>query len=122
VIWSGNGRELFFQNLDNRTMVTDYTATGDSFVPRKPHLGQVSKLHGIDGVLNYDLAPDGKRFAVFLNLNAAAEEKGEVHIAFRLNFFEELRSARSGVEQIAFHGSGLLSRDLVMWPGNARAG
>ena len=34
-VWSRNGRELFFQNLDNRIMVTDYTATEDSFVARQ---------------------------------------------------------------------------------------
>lgn len=43
------------------------------------------------GVLNYDLAPDGKSFAIFPELTAPAEEKGSVHIAFLLNFFDELR-------------------------------
>ena len=31
-IWSRNGRELFFQNLDNRIMVTDYEVKNESFM------------------------------------------------------------------------------------------
>jgi hypothetical protein len=31
--WSRNGRELFFETLDNRIMVVNYLANGDSFVP-----------------------------------------------------------------------------------------
>ena len=90
-VWSRNGRELFFQNLDNRIMVTDYTVTADSFVPRKPHLWSDQQLHNINGVLNYDLAPDGERFAIIPELKAPEEEKGNVHMAFLLNFFDELR-------------------------------
>jgi hypothetical protein len=92
VIWSRNGRKLFFQNLDQPHHRDGLYGDGRLLRPPQaaPAVGRVSKLHGIDGVLNYDLAPDGKRFAVFLNLNAAAEEKREVHIAFLLNFFDEL--------------------------------
>ncbi len=90
-IWSRNFRELFFQNLDNRIMVTDYTATADSFMPGKPRLWSDYQLHAVSGALNYDLAPDGKRFAIFPELKAPAEEKGNVHVTFLLNFFDELR-------------------------------
>ena len=44
-VWSRNSRELFFQNLDNRIMVTDYTVTEDSFMPDKPHLWSDQRLH-----------------------------------------------------------------------------
>ena len=90
-IWSRNGRELFFQNLDNRIMVTDYEPKNESFVAGKPRLWSDQQLHDIGGILNYDLAPDGKRFAIFPELNAPAEEKGAVHMTFLLNFFDELR-------------------------------
>ena len=89
-IWSRNGRELFFENLDNRIMVTDYEPRNDSFVAGKPRLWSDQQFRA-GGTLNYDLAPDGKRFAMFPNLNAPAEEKGAVHMAFLLNFFDELR-------------------------------
>jgi serine/threonine-protein kinase len=90
-IWSRNGRELFFQNLDNRIMVTDYEAKNESFVAGKPRLWSDQQFHDLNGILNYDLAPDGMRFAIFPNVNAPAEEKGPVHVTFLLNFFDELR-------------------------------
>jgi hypothetical protein len=39
----------------------------------------------------YDLAPDGKRFAVILNADGTAEQKPILHVTFLLNFFDELR-------------------------------
>jgi hypothetical protein len=41
--------------------------------------------------MNYGLALDGKRFAIFPNSNAPAENKGAAHMTFLLNFFDELR-------------------------------
>jgi Tol biopolymer transport system component len=90
-IWSRNSRELFFQNQDHRIMVTDYETKSDSFVAGRPRLWSDQQLQDPSGDRNYDLAPDGKRFAIFPNLNAPAEEKGSVHVTFLLNFFDELR-------------------------------
>src|SRR5260370_21735084 len=71
-VWSRNGRELFFENLDNRIMVTDYTATGESFLARKPRPSSDRQLQPVGGPLNYDLPPDRKRFAICPELNAPA--------------------------------------------------
>jgi Tol biopolymer transport system component/predicted Ser/Thr protein kinase len=90
-VWSPDGRELFFQNLDNRIMVADCETKNQSFIAGKPRLWSDQQLHDVSGLLNYDLALDGKRFAVLPNVHAPAEEKGAVHIAFLLNFFDELR-------------------------------
>jgi hypothetical protein len=90
-IWSHKGRELFFQNRDNRIMVTDYERKNESFVADKPRVWSDQQVRNLGGPLNYDLAPDGKRFAIFPNQNAPAEEKGSVHMTFLLNFFDELR-------------------------------
>jgi hypothetical protein len=38
---------------------------------------------------NFDVAPDGKRFAVVQA--EASEQKGPQHVTFLLNFFDELR-------------------------------
>jgi len=89
-VWSPKGRDLFFQNLDNRIMVTDYEVKTESFVAGKPRVWSDQQLRDLGGALNYDLAPDGKRFAIFPALKAV-EEKGDVHMAFLLNFFDELR-------------------------------
>jgi hypothetical protein len=39
----------------------------------------------------YDVAPDGKRFAVVLNADGTAEPKPITRLAFLVNFFDELR-------------------------------
>jgi hypothetical protein len=72
-------------------MVEDYTATRDSFMPGKPRMWSNQQLHAVGGALNYDLARDGKRFAILPELKAPTEEKGNVHVTFLLNFFDELR-------------------------------
>jgi Tol biopolymer transport system component len=90
-IWSRNGREIFFLNLDSRIMVTDYTATRDSFVPGKPRLWSDQQVRDLGGIPNYDLAPDGKSFAIFPELKPTTADKGDVHMTFLLNFFDELR-------------------------------
>jgi len=95
-VWWRNGRELFFQNLDNRIVVTDYEGKSESYAPGKPHLWSDQQLHDLDGVLNYDLAPDGKQFAILAELKSSAEEKGDVHMTFLLNFFDELHRRAPG--------------------------
>jgi serine/threonine-protein kinase len=72
-------------------MVTDYEVKNESFADGKPRLWSDQRVQDLSGLPNYDLAPDGKRFAVFPNLTAAAEEKGDVHMTFLLNFFDEIR-------------------------------
>jgi Tol biopolymer transport system component len=64
--WSRQGKELFYRSLDNRIMVADYSASGDSFHAEKPRLwspGQFQFTRLAVGT-NYDLHPDGKRFVV----------------------------------------------------------
>jgi serine/threonine-protein kinase len=90
-IWSRNGREIFFETLDNRIMVTDYGVKGESFTSEKPRIWSNVKIREIGDLWNLDLAPDGKRFAVFPLPDAGGERKGMVHVAFLENFFDELR-------------------------------
>jgi Tol biopolymer transport system component len=92
-IWSRDGRELFYETLDNRIMAATYTAKGDSFAADKPRLWsntQIMDLFGT-GIWNLDLSPDGKRFAVIPRPEATGEQKGSVHVTVLLNFFDELR-------------------------------
>jgi Tol biopolymer transport system component/predicted Ser/Thr protein kinase len=91
-IWSRDGRELFYETLDNRIMVSTYTANAASFAPNKPRLWSNTQVLGLAPVLwNLDLARDGKRFAVFPIPEATGEQKGSVHVTVLLNFFDELR-------------------------------
>jgi Tol biopolymer transport system component len=88
--WSNNGRELFYEAADNRIMVLDYTVNGATFAAGKPRLWSDRQLFQ-PARSNLDLAPDGKRFAVFTLPETAPGEKGSVHVTMLLNFFDELK-------------------------------
>ena len=84
--WSRNRRELFYLTQDNKIEVATYTASNDSFRSDKPRLwspGQFTER-------NFDLHPDGKRFAV-LKASANNQSPPIDKVIFILNFFEELR-------------------------------
>jgi serine/threonine-protein kinase len=89
-LWSDNGRELFYETADNRIMVVDYTVDGASFVAGKPRPWSDRQIF-YTGTSNLDLAPGGKRFAVFSTPETAPSEKGSVHVTMLLNFFDELK-------------------------------
>jgi Tol biopolymer transport system component len=88
--WSRNGKELFYRTADSKIMVVTYTTSGDSFRADKSQLwspGQFTE-RGL-GNYNFDLHPDGKRFAV---LKAGTEQTPAVNkVSFIFNFFDELR-------------------------------
>jgi hypothetical protein len=91
-VWSRNGRELFYETLDNRIMVSTYTAKADSLAADKPRLWSNTQIRNIAGAQwNLDLAPDGKRFAVIPRPEATDDQKGSVHVTVLINFFDELR-------------------------------
>jgi serine/threonine-protein kinase len=89
-LWSNNRHELFYESVDNRIMVVDYTVEGDSFLPGKPRPWFDKQLF-FTGTSNLDLAPDGKRFVVLSPPETTGEEKGSVHVTMLLNFFDELK-------------------------------
>jgi hypothetical protein len=84
---------LFFRALDRRIMTVAYTANGNSFVAGKPCVWSEKRILdlGSPPIPTFDLAPDGKRFAVVLYPDGTAEQKPITHLTFVLNFFEELR-------------------------------
>ena len=84
LVWSKKGPELFYRSSEGM-MIASYTTNGDAFVASKPRLWVGKKDLG-----NYfDLAPDGKRFAMLQPEDS--EQKGPQHVTFLLNFFDELR-------------------------------
>jgi serine/threonine-protein kinase len=92
-IWSRDGRKLFFLTPDWRIMAVDYSAQGDSFAAGRPLLWSQKNLAFLGGNYPYDLAPDGKRFAVVMNPGAAVEQnlRSTDSVTVLLNFFDELR-------------------------------
>jgi serine/threonine-protein kinase len=91
-VWSRNGRELFYRagSGQNRIMVANYTAKGDAFVADKPRLWSEKQFGVTANYANFDLAPDGKRFAVLMTPEGEGE-KAPSHLNFLLSFFDELR-------------------------------
>jgi serine/threonine-protein kinase len=73
-------------------MVASYTSNRDSFTAGRPRAWSERRLADIP-VSPYDLAPDGKRFAVVLPADVNAEEKQTPtgSITVLLNFFDELK-------------------------------
>ena len=87
-VWSRNGRELFFQSNDNRIMAVSYTVRSGSLAANKPRLWSEKSFATRGVVPTFDLAPDGKRFAVMME---AEGEGPRSQVTFLLNFFDEVR-------------------------------
>jgi eukaryotic-like serine/threonine-protein kinase len=88
--WSRNGTELFYRTQDNKIMVAGYAVSDNSFRTDKPRLWSPGQFTERLGVLNFDLHPDGKRFAV-LKAPAISETSPGNRVTFVFNFFDELR-------------------------------
>jgi serine/threonine-protein kinase len=93
-MWSGGGQRLFYEALDDRLMVSDWSAAGGSFVAGKPRSWSDVRFRRIGaagpGETFADVTPDGQRFVVF---PAADPAKGAaaMRVTFLLNFFDEVR-------------------------------
>ena len=90
-IWSRNGRELFFLGLDQRIRVAGYSAEGNSFIPGAPHVWSEKRIADLGVNSAYDLAPDGKRFAVIVDAEQTGQSKPVTNVTVLVNFFDELR-------------------------------
>jgi serine/threonine-protein kinase len=90
-VWSRDGKNLFFEDLDNRIMVTGYAARGDSFTASKPKPWSGQQLATPIDDANFDVAPDGTTIEALVPPPAAEEDKASLHVTFLLNFFDELR-------------------------------
>ena len=82
-VWSKKDRQLFFRSSEGM-MVASYTTNDEAFVASKPRLWAAKK--GLGDF--FDLAPDGKRFAVVQE--ETSEQKGPERVTILLNFFDEL--------------------------------
>jgi Tol biopolymer transport system component/predicted Ser/Thr protein kinase len=90
-IWSRASHELFFESLDSHIMTTHYSTVGDSFEAEKPRRWSNFQLLALGLQPTFDLAPDGKRFAVFAGPNSLPGQNAAVHVSVILNFFDLLR-------------------------------
>jgi eukaryotic-like serine/threonine-protein kinase len=90
--WSPNGRDLLYQ-ADDQIMTVGYRVTGDSFVAEKPRVWTAVRAVG-----PFDLAPDGRRVAVFVPVSTSGAVTEERSVVFILNFFEELRQRAAALQ------------------------
>ena len=89
--WSPNGHELFYRSPDNRIMVVNYGVRGTEFSADKPRLWNDRRLFNQGVAPTFDLAPDGKRFAVVMPSGGDQSLPNLSHVTLLLNFFDELR-------------------------------
>jgi eukaryotic-like serine/threonine-protein kinase len=87
-VWSRNGRELFYGNLDRRVQMAAYMVKGDSFVAEKPRFWSEKQVADSGSFFGFDVAPDGKRV---LALFASEDAKPETILHLLLNVDSELR-------------------------------
>jgi Tol biopolymer transport system component len=98
-VWSRSKSELYFTSgqdaqiqaeaTEQQIMVATYQADGDSFQADQPRVWTNARiLSGSE--LNFDLHPDGSRFAVDA-VPAVREAAKQDKIVFVFNFFDELR-------------------------------
>ena len=89
-VWSRDGRRIFYLAGDNRIMVADCTAHGESFEHGTPH--RWSDRQFIDVLQSplrmIDNAPDGRHF---VSIGGNSAPQGATHVTFLLNFFDELK-------------------------------
>jgi serine/threonine-protein kinase len=95
-VWSPNGHELFYRTEDQRIMVANYTVKGQSFVTDKPRVWFEKELANVGMAVNFDLAPDGKRFAVLMPAESPEPRETQNHVTLVVNFFDEVRRRVAG--------------------------
>jgi Tol biopolymer transport system component len=88
--WSRTANELFYRTEGQRLMVASFKVIGDTFVAEKPRVWSDKRLFNTGYVQNFDLAPDGKRFAVLLSADGEAQRE-RPRLMLALNFFDEVR-------------------------------
>jgi serine/threonine-protein kinase len=76
---------------DGRIMAVSYATNDNTFTWYKPRVLSERRLLDLGPLPTYDVAPDGKRFAVVLYEDGTAQEKPITHVTYLLNFFDELR-------------------------------
>jgi Tol biopolymer transport system component len=90
-LWSRDGHELFYRTEDQRIMIAHYSVQGRSFVAEKPRVWFERQLADLGLTVNFDLAPDGKHFAVLMPAESRQPQETGGHVMLVVNFFDEVR-------------------------------
>ena len=87
-IWSRASKELFYLDSGGHIMVVPYAA-GGTFSAGAPRQWSATPARLTDNLPPLDLAPNGKRFVMFL-APQSPRSSSNLHVTFLLNFFDEL--------------------------------
>jgi serine/threonine-protein kinase len=72
-------------------MVVNYSIQGTEFSADKPRLWSDRRLFNLGVAPTFDIAPDGKRFAVLMQPGDDRPRPAQNHVTLMLNFFDEVR-------------------------------
>src|SRR5437870_178074 len=73
-----------FRTEDQRIIVANYAVSGESFVTDKPRVWFGTPLANIGLGVNFDLAPDGKRFVVLMPAESPQRRDTQSHVTLVL--------------------------------------
>lgn len=90
-VWSRDGRELFYTNLDNQLMAVRCRVQGESVIFDKPRLWLEKRLPFLPPTRSYDVASDGKHVVVIMSAEDSELGPDRHHVTFLLNFLDHLR-------------------------------
>ncbi len=93
--WSRSRHELFYTGPDARIMVSGYAVEGDAFRADKSRVWSDAlyrtRPRGFQYFRNFDLHPDGQRFALAKALTGSGGQTKVDKVVLVFNFFDELR-------------------------------
>ncbi|MCH7679352.1 protein kinase [candidate division KSB1 bacterium] len=89
-VWSPDGGELFYLDVDGGKMMVVSIGSGPELSPTRPRkLFEGNYVGSLEGLQEFDISGDGKRFVMIKNLQDGVSETRELRVI--LNWFEELK-------------------------------
>jgi serine/threonine-protein kinase len=95
-VWSQSEHELFYRTEDQRIMAAKYVVKGGAIIADPPRVWFRKQLVSVGLALNFDLAPDGKRFIVLMPAENPQPRENQSHVMLVTNFFDEVRRRVAG--------------------------
>jgi serine/threonine-protein kinase len=89
-VWSPTENRLFYRTDDQLIMAVTYSVVDGRFAVSKPQPWSTTRLFNNGLIQNYDVASDGKRFAVLMP-DQGAKEQANAGLMLFVNFYDEVR-------------------------------
>ncbi|HWC99280.1 MAG TPA: protein kinase [Candidatus Sulfopaludibacter sp.] len=89
LVWSSDGKQIFFRSGDSHLMVADYTTSGDAFAVGNPRTWSPSQMYFSGSLQDFDVFPGGLRAVAIVPDDN--KTPGTPHVNLMLNVFDELK-------------------------------